>query len=487
MPRFLQIDREEKATRCPTVRISDFQEHHTKVCGDLVHRQAGRCMDCGVPFCMTGCPLGNKIPNFNRMVYGDEWDDAIDMLHSTNNFPEFTGRVCPAPCESSCVLGLIKPAVSIKQIEMTIAEKGFENGRIFPVKPEVRTGKKVLVIGAGPAGLACSQQLNRVGHLVTVMDKAPYAGGLLTYGIPEYKLPKSMVLRRVDQLKEEGICFRFSCEVGKDVHFQDLKKEYDAVVLCVGSENPRDLVIPGREGSGVYFAMDYLSQQSSDLSKSQEWSSEKLSPKDKKVIVIGGGDTGADCIGTSLRLGASSVVNFELMPKAPEERCEDTNPWPQYKRVYRVSSSMEENLALGGNTEYSIATKRFIRNEKGDLKALETVRVDWTSGRPVELAGSEQQWLCDMVFLALGYLQPLTENLLQETHVSTTERGNISTEEESKMTVEEGVFAAGDCRRGQSLVVWAIAEGRDTAAAVDTWLMERPSLLPRVNTQGYKY
>lgn len=487
MPRFLQIEREEKETRCPKARVSDFQEHHTKVCGDLVNRQAARCMDCGVPFCMTGCPLGNKIPNFNRMVHGDDWDEALDMLHSTNNFPEFTGRVCPAPCESACVLGLIKPAVSIKQIEMTIAEKGFENGKIYPHKPEFRTGKKVLVIGAGPAGLACAQQLNRAGHQVVVMDKAPLAGGLLTYGIPEYKLPKAMVLRRVDQLEEEGVTFQMSCEVGKDVHFQDLKKEYDAVVLCVGSENPRDLIIPGREGKGIHFAMDYLSQQSSNSSKDQEWTSEKVSPKGKKVIVIGGGDTGADCIGTSLRQGATSVVNFELMPKAPEERCEDTNPWPQYKKVFRVSSSMEENLALGGKTEYCIATKRFIRNDDGELKALETVRVDWSSGRPVEIPGSEQQWLCDTVFLALGYLKPLTESLLQETHVSTTDRGNIHTEEENKMTIEEGVFAAGDCRRGQSLVVWAIAEGRDTAAAVDSWLMERPSLLPRVNTQGYTY
>ncbi|PLY02071.1 MAG: glutamate synthase [Desulfuromonas sp.] len=486
---FMKYSRQDKNIQSVGERLKNHEEHYYYPSEEEVKTQAARCMDCGVPFCMTGCPLGNLIPEWNDLVYRGQWRQALQALHATNNFPEFTGRVCPAPCETACVLGINEPPVTIKLHEVSIVDKGYAEGWIVPQPPQTRSGKSVAVIGGGPAGLACAQQLNRAGHQVTVFEKSDRAGGLLMYGIPHYKLRKEKVQRRVDLLAEEGIAFRYSCEVGKDVAFAELREEYDAIVFATGSEEPRDLPVTGRDLEGIHYAMEFLPQQNRanwgdvDIAalhpKHQE-----ISAAGKKVIVIGGGDTGSDCIGTSLRQGASGVVNFELLPQPPCERADD-NPWPQWSRVLRISSSVEELQVMGGEVEYEIMTTRFIGNN-GKVTGLETVQVDWSSGKPEKVPGSEKVWHADLVLLAMGYLGPRPQ-LVQDSGCETDPRSNFKTDNKSRMTSVDGVFAAGDCRRGQSLVVWAIAEGREVARCVDEYLTGKPSLLPKVRLESFQY
>ena len=446
-------------------------------------------MECGVPFCMSGCPLGNLIPHFNDLIFKQKWVEALETLHSTNNFPEFTGMICPAPCESSCVLGITKMPVAIKHSEVSIVQKGFELGLIKAKKIKEESGYRVAIIGSGPAGLACAQQLRRAGQ-VTVFDRAPQAGGLLMYGIPHYKLPKEVVQRRVNLLKEEGVKFILNCEVGESVKYSQLKEDYDALVIAIGAEKPRDLPIPGRKFKGVHFAMDFLPQQVSKIVKEKRWNfPREISAKDKNVIIIGGGDTGSDCIGTSLRQKAKTVDSFEIIPKPPENRS-GSNPWPQYARVYSVSSSMEESFRKGGEKVFSIKTIEFVGN-KGKLTAIKTIQIEWKKENgsfiPVEIPGTERLWPCQLALLAIGYVSPKTELLEEQLGIALDQRGNIHSDEKTRMTNINGVFAAGDCRRGQSLVVWAIAEGREIAKKVDQHLNENQSFLKSPGLKNYAY
>jgi NAD(P)H-dependent glutamate synthase small subunit len=486
---FIKHGRRDKTLQPVNARLQHHDEHYNYPSEEKVKTQAARCMDCGVPFCMTGCPLGNLIPEWNDLVYRGRWKQALQALHATNNFPEFTGRVCPAPCETSCVLGINEPPVTIKLHEVSIVDKGFEEGWIVPVPPVQRTGKTVAVIGSGPAGLACAQQLNRAGHRVTVFEKSDRAGGLLMYGIPHYKLRKEKVQRRIDLLVAEGIDFRYSIEVGRGMPFAELKSAFDAVVIATGAEEPRDLPVEGRDLDGIHFAMEFLPQQNRANWGDQDVAAlhpkkRTISAKGKKVIVIGGGDTGSDCIGTSMRQGAASVVNFELLAQPPEERSFD-NPWPQWSRIMRVSTSVEEMRVMGGDVYYEIMTTRFIGNGKS-ISALETVRVAWVNGRPEKVPGSEQIWKCDLVLLAMGYLGPRSE-LIKQCGCETDLRSNIKADPRTRMSSVDGVFAAGDCRRGQSLVVWAISEGREVARCVDEYLTGSPSLLPEVRLEPFIY
>ncbi len=477
-------------------RLKHHEEHIEILSEEAVKTQASRCMDCGVPFCMSGCPLGNLIPDWNDLVYRGRWQDALKALHSTNNFPEFTGRVCPAPCENSCVLGINEPPVTIKLHEVSIVDKGFAEGWIKPVKPSVRTGKTVAVIGGGPAGLACAQQLNRAGHQVTVFEKADRAGGLLMYGIPHYKLRKEKVQRRIDLLAAEGIEFRYNTTVGVDIAWEQLKGQYDAVVIATGAEAPRDLPVPGRDLDGVHYAMEFLPQ-----SNRANWNDadiaalhpkkQKIWAAGKKVIVIGGGDTGSDCIGTSLRQGAISVINFELMPEPPSART-GGNPWPQWARIKRISSSVEEMTEKGGDVHFSLATKQFFGTNGSDgtvgkVTGLQTIGLDWSTGKPVEKPGTEKTWDADLVLLAMGFLGPRRNGLLDQVGCAIDQRGNIQTDPATRMSTVTGVFAAGDARRGQSLIVWAISEGREVARCVDEYLMQQPSLLPKVRIEAFAY
>jgi NAD(P)H-dependent glutamate synthase small subunit len=471
-------------------RLAHHEEHYEQFNDEQIKTQASRCMDCGVPFCMTGCPLGNLIPEWNDLVFRGRWQEALAALHATNNFPEFTGRVCPAPCENSCVLGINEPPVSIKLHEVSIVDKGFSMGWIKPEIPPARTGKKVAIIGGGPAGLACAQQLNRAGHQVTVFEKNDRAGGLLMYGIPHYKLRKEKVQRRIDLLAAEGITFRYNTTVGVDLTWEQIKGSFDAAVISTGAEQPRDLSIPGRELEGVHFAMEFLPQ-----SNRRNWGDADpaaLHPKKqviyaqgKKVIVIGGGDTGSDCIGTSLRQGATQVINFELLPEPPGGRTAG-NPWPQWARIKRISSSVEEMTDKGGDVHYSLATKKFY-GDNGKVKGLQTVKLDWSKGKPEEVPGSEQNWDCDLALLAMGFLGPRRNGLLEQVGCAIDQRGNIQTDPESRMSTVPGVFAAGDARRGQSLIVWAISEGREVARCVDSYLMKQESLLPKVRIEAFAY
>ena len=486
---FIKHGRRDKTIQPVDERLQHHEEHYNYPSEEKVKTQAARCMDCGVPFCMSGCPLGNLIPEWNDLVYRGQWKQALQALHATNNFPEFTGRVCPAPCETSCVLGINEPAVTIKLHEVSIIDKGFEEGWIVPKPPLLRSGKSVAVIGSGPAGLACAQQLNRAGHRVTVYEKTDRAGGLLMYGIPHYKLRKEKVQRRIDLLKAEGIAFRYSCEIGHDMPFAELRTAYDAVVIATGAEEPRDLPVEGRDLEGIHFAMDFLPQQNR-----ANWGDHDvaalhpkqltINAKGKRVIVIGGGDTGSDCIGTSIRQGATSVINFELLEQPPLDRAE-SNPWPQWSRILRISSSMEEMQVMGGDVHYEIMTTRFVGSGR-KVSGLETVKVDWSSGRPVKVPGSEKIWRCDLVLLAMGFLGPRSE-LLQQIGLETDPRSNIKTDPRTRMSSVDGVFAAGDCRRGQSLVVWAISEGREVARCVDEYLTGEQSLLPKVRLETFDY
>jgi NAD(P)H-dependent glutamate synthase small subunit len=486
---FIKHGRRDATIRAVNERLQHHDEHYDYPSEEKVKTQASRCMDCGVPFCMSGCPLGNLIPEWNDLVYRSQWKQALKALHATNNFPEFTGRVCPAPCETSCVLGINEPAVTIKLHEVSIVDKGFEEGWIVPRPPVHRSDKTVAIVGSGPAGLACAQQLNRAGHRVTVFEKTDRAGGLLMYGIPHYKLRKEKVQRRIDLLEAEGIEFRYCCEVGKDVTFDEIKSDYDAVVIASGAEEPRDLPVEGRDLDGIHFAMDFLPQQNranwgdSDIAALHP-KQQVISAKGKKVIVIGGGDTGSDCIGTSMRQGATSVVNFELLGQPPAERAE-SNPWPQWSRIQRISSSVEEMQVLGGDVHYELMTTRFIGSGR-KVTGLETVKVDWSNGRPEKIEGSEKIWRCDLVLLAMGFLGPRSA-MLEQSGCETDQRSNIKTDPKTRMSSVDGVFAAGDCRRGQSLVVWAISEGREVARCVDEYLTGTQSSLPSVRLETFRY
>jgi NAD(P)H-dependent glutamate synthase small subunit len=485
---FKEFERKTEAYREVTVRLSDYGEIFTGSHDvDHLRTQGARCMDCGVPFCQSGngCPISNLIPEWNDLVYKDQWQDALDRLHKTNNFPEFTGRVCPAPCEGSCVLGINNPAVTIKNIEHAIVDRGFEEGWINPQPPETRTGKKVAVVGSGPAGLAAAAQLNKAGHSVTVYERADRIGGLLMYGIPNMKLGKDVIQRRVDLLHKEGIEFITNADVGGDgngnIDIKDLVKENDAVLLATGATEARDLEVPGRDLNGVHLAMEFLTANTKSLLDSNLEDGNYISAKDKKVIVIGGGDTGTDCIGTSIRHGCASMENFELMPKPPAERAED-NPWPLWPLIYRVDYGHEEGVQRFGRDprDYCILTKEFVDDGNGNVKGIKTVEVKWSKSEDgrwtmEEVAGSEKVWEADLVMLSMGFLGP-EHYLSNALGIDHDERSNYKAEYGKYATSAKGVYAAGDCRRGQSLVVWGINEGREAAREIDTYLMGSSSL-----------
>jgi glutamate synthase (NADPH/NADH) small chain len=459
---FLDYSRELPERRPVIERVNDWFEIYQDFPQTKIQQQGARCMDCGVPFCHTGCPVNNHIPNWNDLVYRGRWHEAVRRLHATNNFPEFTGRICPAPCESACVLGINAPAVTIKNIEKTIIDRAFAEGWILPEPPEVESGKKVAVIGSGPAGLAAAQQLRRAGHAVTVYEKADRIGGLLRYGIPNFKLEKHLVDRRVAQMEAEGVRFVTSAHVGVTVSVEQLRSEYDAILLAGGAEQPRDLRVPGRELKGIHFAMDFLPQQNR-RNANLEVQGEEILATDKHVVIIGGGDTGADCLGTSHRQKAKSVRQFELLPMPPQDRAAHT-PWPLWPLQLRIESSHEE----GGDREWSVATTNFTADEHGNVSQLHGVRI----GPPPTfqpIAGTEFTIEADLVLLAMGFTGPVRNGMLDQLGVALDARGNVQTDANSMSSVS-GVFAAGDMRRGQSLVVWAIAEGRKAAVGVDAWL-----------------
>ncbi len=466
---FLKYKRELPSSRAPEERINDHKEIYESFETEKTVRQAARCMDCGIPFCHNGCPLGNIIPEFNDAVYEEDWQLAYEILQSTNNFPEFTGRICPAPCEASCVLGINQPAVAIEHIEKTIAEVAYEKGYVRPKPPAIRTGKKVAVVGSGPAGLAAAAQLNKAGHTVTVFERNDRIGGLLRYGIPDFKLEKWIVERRIAIMEAEGIRFKTNADVGNNVSAKELAEEYDALVLCGGATVPRDLKIPGRDLEGVHFAMDYLEQHNRRISGDFIPEEEAIISTGQHVVVIGGGDTGSDCVGTSNRQKAASVTQIELLAKPPSER--DVSTWPNWPMILRTSSSHEE----GCEREWSILTKAFIGDGKGKLKALQVAEIEWQKNKNtgkyefIEIEGTERNIPCEKALLAIGFIHPQFQGLLQELEVELDERGNVK--DEKYRTNLEKVFVAGDMRRGQSLVVWAISEGREAARAVDEYLM----------------
>ena len=467
---FLEYNRELPSTKDPKERVKEYKEFYVDFSEEKTQKQAARCMDCGIPFCHHGCPLGNIIPEFNDAVYQQDWELAFEILNSTNNFPEFTGRICPAPCESSCVLGINKPAVAIEHIEKSIAEKSFELGLIQPNPPQKRTGKKVAVVGSGPAGLAAAAQLNKAGHLVTVYERDDRIGGLLRYGIPDFKMEKWVIDRRLQVMEAEGVVFKTNADVGKNIPASELMDDYDAVILCGGATVPRDLPIPGRELKGVHYAMDFLTQQNKRVAGDQLDNQKDIWATDKHVIVIGGGDTGSDCVGTSNRHGAKSVTQIELLAKPPTSRSQD-NPWPEWPMVLRTSSSHEE----GAERHWALLTKEFVGDGNGNVKGLKLTQIEWEKAEPgkrpgfKEIEGSEKTIDCDLALLAIGFVHPQHEGMLQQMGLELDDRGNLKATD--YQTNVDKVFTAGDMRRGQSLVVWAIAEGREAAKACDTYLM----------------
>jgi glutamate synthase (NADPH/NADH) small chain len=474
----MEIQRRTVAYRDPLIRLGDFQEILTEPDVGHLRDQSARCMDCGIPFCQsaTGCPVDNLIPEWNDLVYNDRWREALDRLHKTNNFPEFTGRVCPAPCEGACVLGIIDPPVSIKNIENAIVDRGFSEGWIEPNPPVVRTGKKVAIVGSGPAGLAGAAQLNSAGHKVTVYERADRIGGLLMYGIPNMKLDKSVVQRRLDLLAAEGVEFVTGVNIGKDIDSNRLADNNDALLLATGATTPRDLPIPGRELKGVHFAMEFLTANTKRLLDGSSGNGSFISAKDKDVIVIGGGDTGTDCIGTSMRQGCRSLVNFELLPCPPEQRGAD-NPWPQWPRIFRSDYGHDEVAAKFGDDPrvFEILSKKFVDSGSGQVSGVETVQVEWTKdddGRHQmnEVPDSEKIYKSDLILLAMGFLGP-EQYVAEPLDLELDARSNFKADHGRYATNRENVFAAGDCRRGQSLVVWAIHEGRGAARAIDRYLM----------------
>jgi glutamate synthase (NADPH/NADH) small chain len=487
---FIEYLRELPVDRAPLARIADWKEFHPHMEEKRLRQQGARCMDCGVPFChtgrllsgmATGCPINNLIPEWNDLIYRGLWREALDRLLLTNNFPEFTGRVCPAPCEGSCVLGITDPPVTIKNIENEIIDRGWDEGWIIPAAPTARTGKQVAVIGSGPAGLAAAAQLNQAGHLVTVLEREDRAGGLLMYGIPNMKLDKrQVVMRRLELMEQEGIRFLLNANVGENVEGQLLLRDFDATVLCTGATQPRDLPVPGRELDGVHFAMEYLTASTKALLDGGPDKS-PLHARGKDVVVIGGGDTGTDCVGTALRQGCKSLLQIEIMPRPPLERAAD-NPWPEWPKVYKLDYGQEEAAAKFGADPrvYLTTVKQFVGDAQGGLEAIVTVQVKWERNErgqftPVEVPGTEQTRPAQLVLLAMGFLGP-ERSLLKELGVECDGRGNVLAEHGAYSTNLPGVFAAGDCRRGQSLVVWAINEGRGAARECDRYLMGRTDL-----------
>lgn len=460
---FMEFTRQERTYAPAGDRVRHYDEFTNPLRDHMVAQQGGRCMDCGIPFCHTGCPVDNMIPDWNDLVWKEDWQGALDVLHSTNNFPEFTGRVCPAPCEAACTLNLDDQPVTIKTIECAIVDRGWQEGWITPLPAVVKTGKKVAVVGSGPAGLACAQQLARAGHDVAVYEKGRRAGGLLRYGIPDFKLSKTLIDRRIQQMEQEGVTFWTSMNVGKDIPASRLVEHYDSVVLAGGAEQPRDLAIPGRALDGVHFAMDFLTQQNQRNAGEPLPNKKDISAAGKRVIVIGGGDTGSDCVGTSFRQGAVSVLQIEIMPKPPAAEDKDLT-WPHWPMKLRTSTSQEE----GAEREWSVATGEFVAGEDGKLTALRCYQVD---GKFRKIECSEFELDADLVLLAMGFTNPVREGLLEQLDIALDERGNILANTKCYRTSSSKIFAAGDMRRGQSLVVWAIREGRQAARAVDEYLM----------------
>jgi glutamate synthase (NADPH/NADH) small chain len=484
---FLEVKRQTIGEDAPLERIKHWGEFKEHPKDEALQKQGSRCMDCGTPFCHTGhlvsgmasgCPINNLIPEWNDLVFRGRWKEALDRLHKTNNFPEFTGRVCPAPCEGSCVLGVIEPPVTIKNIEASIIDRGWAEGWVTPNIPDSRTGKKVAVVGSGPAGLSCADQLNQAGHSVTVYERADRIGGLLMYGIPNMKLDKEAVVqRRVNLLAEEGIEFVTNCEIGKDLTAEELEGQFDAVVFCIGATKPRDLPIPGRDLKGVHFAMDFLTGNTQQLlDEGINGKKPTIHATGKDVVVIGGGDTGTDCVGTSIRHGCNSVTQLEILPKPPDSRAPD-NPWPEWPKIYRMDYGQEEAAALQGEDprQYLVMTERFIGDDAGNLTGLELVDIEWDKddqGRfiPKKLEATRRTIPAQLVTLAMGFLGP-EEAAFSKLELETDPRSNIKADHGKYTTNREGVFAAGDCRRGQSLVVWAINEGRGAAREIDRYLM----------------
>lgn len=489
---FIEYARELPADRSPLERIKDWKEFHLHFNSEEQNKiQGARCMECGIPFCMTGrmmhggtsgCPINNLIPEWNDMIFRGLWKEAYERLRMTNNFPEFTGRVCPAPCEGACTVGISEPPVTIKLNEVSIIDKAFEEGWVKPEPPEKRTGRKVAVVGSGPAGLACADQLNKAGHEVTVFEREDRIGGLLMYGIPNMKLDKQEVVqRRVDLMAAEGISFVTGTEIGKDISAAQLRDEFDAVVLCAGSTRARDLPIEGREANGIHLAMEFLTENTRSLLDSNLENGKYISAKGKDVIVIGGGDTGTDCVGTAMRHGCKSVTQLEIMPRPPEERAAD-NPWPEWPLIFRTDYGQEEAAAVFGDDprEYLVSTKRFVSDENGNLKEIHTVQVRWEKGEDgrmnlIEVEGSERILPAQLVLLAMGFTGP-EKTIIDQLALDTDPRGNVKAAYGKYTTNLEGVFAAGDMRRGQSLVVWAINEGRGAARECDRFLMGETSL-----------